>query len=214
MRALGNSYSAVTEGRGATVALFHPSATADASPPTRGSRLKRCARTARAYWATSPTTSGRPARTTGDSAPFNKPLRNIPPGDFLPSKEINLEALLIKGSKPGSSRVRQAPQIARVRNFMGVLYKRPSNAEFETSYAVFKASRGSLAGGSHRGRASSPRTLLNGSEPHLENLRECFMRHVPGPQADPYRTGHRRPLEPPDNSSPKQPWLAARAWVA
>ena len=37
---------------------------------------------------------------------------------------------------------------------MDVPYKLPSNAEFETSYAVFKASRGCLAGepieGEHR----------------------------------------------------------------
>ena len=65
-RALGNNYGAVTDRRGATVALFHPSAAAHASPPTQGSRLKRRDRTARAYWATLPTTSGRPARTPGD----------------------------------------------------------------------------------------------------------------------------------------------------
>ena len=40
------------------------------------------------------------------------------------------------------------------------------------------------------------------------------MRRVHGPLADPYRTGHERPLELPVNSSLKQPWLAARAWVA
>ena len=39
--ALGNNY-----GRGATVALFHPSAAAHAASSTRGSRLKRRARTA------------------------------------------------------------------------------------------------------------------------------------------------------------------------
>ena len=66
-----------------------------------------------------------------------------------------------------------APQIAR--DCMDVPYKLSSNAEFETSYAVFKASLGCLAGGSHRGRASSPRTLSNGSEPRLANLCERFM---------------------------------------
>ena len=66
-------------------------------------------------------------------------------------------------------------QIARVRDCMDVPYKLTSNAKFETSYAVFKASRGCLAGGSHRGRASSPRTLSNGSEPRLANLSERFM---------------------------------------
>ena len=68
----------------------------------------------------------------------------------MPSKESHSEALLIRGSKPGPSRVRQAPQITRVRDCMDVLYKLPLNAEFEMSYAVFKASRGCLAGGSHR----------------------------------------------------------------
>ena len=60
----------------------------------------------------------------------------------MSSKESHSEALLIRGSKPGPSRVRQAPQIARVRDCMDVSYKLPSNTEFETSYAVFKASRG------------------------------------------------------------------------
>ena len=46
MRALGNNYGTVTDGRGTTVALFHPSAAAHASSLTRGSRLKRRARTA------------------------------------------------------------------------------------------------------------------------------------------------------------------------
>jgi len=82
---------------------------------------------------------------------------------------------VIRGSKPVPSRVRQAPQIARVRDCMDVPYKLPSNTEFEMYYAVFKASQGCLAGGSHRGRASSPQTLLNGSEPRLANLRERFM---------------------------------------
>ena len=46
MRALGNIYGTVTDGSGATVALFHPSAAAHAASSTRGSRLKRCTRTA------------------------------------------------------------------------------------------------------------------------------------------------------------------------
>jgi len=101
--------------------------------------------------------------------------RNIPSGVSLPSKESHYEALLIRVSKPGPSGVRQAPQIAKVRDCMDVPYKLPSNAEFETSYAVFKASRGCLEGRSHRGRASSPRTPSNGSEPRLANLRKRFM---------------------------------------
>ena len=45
-RTLGNNYGTVTNGRGATVALFYPSAAAHTSSPTRGNRLKRRARTA------------------------------------------------------------------------------------------------------------------------------------------------------------------------
>ena len=45
-RALGNNYGAVIDGRGATVALFHPSAATHAVLSTRGSRLKRHACTA------------------------------------------------------------------------------------------------------------------------------------------------------------------------
>ena len=45
-RALGNNYGAVIDGRGATVALFNPSAAARTASSTRGSRLKRRARTA------------------------------------------------------------------------------------------------------------------------------------------------------------------------
>ena len=45
-RALGNNCGTVTGGRGATVALFHPSAAAHAASSTRGSRLKMRARAA------------------------------------------------------------------------------------------------------------------------------------------------------------------------
>ena len=194
-RACSNKCGTVTGGRDATVVLSHPSADAHAAPSARGRRLKRRAHAA-------PHESGhvRPPPAEDPRARLAtlrhfKPRRNIPSGVPLPPKESHSEALLIRGSKPGPSRVRQTPQIARVRDRMDVPYKLPSNAEFETSYAVFKASRGCLEGGSHRGRASSPRTLPNGFEPRLANPRKRFMRRVYGPQADPYRTGHGRPLE-------------------
>ena len=53
----------------------------------------------------------------------------------MPSNELYFEALLIRGSKAGPPRVRQMPQITRVRDSMDVPYKLPSNAEFEMSYA-------------------------------------------------------------------------------
>jgi hypothetical protein len=73
--------------------------------------------------------------------------RNIRSRGSLPSKEPYSEALLIRGLKDGPPRVRQTPQITRVRDSMDVPYKLPSNAMFETSYVVFKASRGCLARG-------------------------------------------------------------------
>ena len=44
-------------------------------------------------------------------------------------------------------------------------------------------------------------------------LRALYEMHL-WTTAGPYRTGHGHPLEPPANSSPKHPWLAARARVA
>ena len=63
----------VTGGHGATVALSHLSAAARAASFARGCRLKRRACTAPHHTnrATSPTTSGRPARVTRDSASFS-----------------------------------------------------------------------------------------------------------------------------------------------
>ena len=123
-------------------------------------------------------------------------------------------ALLIRGSKPDPSRVRQVPQITRVRDCMGVPYKRPLNAEFEMPYAVFEACRVCLAGGSHRGRAPSPRILSNGSEPRLANPCErlCDVSTDHNPTLT--ERGTDVHLNHPDKSSLKQPWLAARAWVA
>ena len=46
MHALGNNYGTITDGHGATVALFHLSAAAHAASSARGCRLKRRARTA------------------------------------------------------------------------------------------------------------------------------------------------------------------------
>ena len=164
MRALGNNYGAVIDGRGATVVLFHPSAAAHAASSTRGSCLKRRARTA-------PHVPGHVADDQRKTRARDSRLcvvfesrRNIPSGVPLPSKESHFEALLIRGSKPGLSEVRQAPQITRVRDCRDVPYKPPSNTEFETSYAVFKASRGCLEGDPIEGghRALGPHRTCNG----------------------------------------------------
>jgi hypothetical protein len=61
------------------------------------------------------------------------------------------------------------------------------------------------------GELSRPRSLANGTEPHLANPRMPFHGRVSGPRANPYRTGHGRPLESPDNSSTRNPQSATRS---
>jgi hypothetical protein len=56
-----------------------------------------------------------------------------------------------------------------------------------------------------------PRSLANGTEPHLANPRKRFHGQVSGPRANPYRTGHGRPLKSPDNSSTRNPQSATRS---
>jgi hypothetical protein len=58
------------------------------------------------------------------------------------------------------------------------------------------------------GELPHPRSPANGTEPHLANPRKRFHGRVFGPQANPYRTGHGRPLESPDNSSMRNPQSA------
>jgi hypothetical protein len=55
------------------------------------------------------------------------------------------------------------------------------------------------------GELPRPRSLANGTEPHLANPRKRFNGRVSGPRAYPYRMGHGRPLEPPANSSTRNP---------
>jgi hypothetical protein len=61
------------------------------------------------------------------------------------------------------------------------------------------------------GELPRPRSLANGTVPHLANSRERFHGRVSGPRANPYRTGHGRPLESPDNSSTRNPQSATRS---
>jgi hypothetical protein len=61
------------------------------------------------------------------------------------------------------------------------------------------------------GELPRPKSPANGTEPHLANLRKRFHGRVSGPRANPYRTGHGRPLESPDNSSTRNPQFATRS---
>ena len=103
--ARSNKCGTVTGGRGATVALSHPSATAHAASSARGCRLKRRAHTV-------PHKSGHAARYRRKTRAhaWLRTLRRFQitteyssMGSLLPSKESYFEALLIRGSKPGPS---------------------------------------------------------------------------------------------------------------
>jgi hypothetical protein len=70
-----------------------------------------------------------------------------------------------------------------------------------------RASRGDPT----KGELPRPRSLANGTEPHLANPCKRFNGRVSGPRAYPYRTGHGHPLEPPANSSMRNPQSATRS---
>jgi hypothetical protein len=77
---------------------------------------------------------------------------------------------------------------------------------------MFKSQRGQLVEGSHQERELlRPRSPANGTEPSQANPRKHFHGRVSGPRAYPYRMGHGRPLETPDNSSTRNPQFATRS---
>jgi hypothetical protein len=110
--------------------------------------------------------------------------------------------------------LKQAPQIDRVRDDEGArirAYPRAHRLEV-APHVVFKSQRGQLVGGGPiEGELPRPRSLANGTEPHLANPRKRFHGRVSGPRANPYRTGYGRPLGLPDNSSTRNPQSATRS---
>jgi hypothetical protein len=108
----------------------------------------------------------------------------------------------------------QVPQITRVRDDEGArirAYPRAHRLE-GAPHVVFESQRGQLVGGDPiEGELLRPRSLANGTEPHLANLRKRFYGRVSRPRAYPYRTGHGRPLEPPASSSTRNPQSATRS---
>jgi hypothetical protein len=75
---------------------------------------------------------------------------------------------------------------------------------------VQEPARAASRGDPIEGELPRPRSPANGTEPHLANPRKHFHGRVSGPRANPYRTGHGRPLELPDNSSTRNPQSATR----
>jgi hypothetical protein len=76
---------------------------------------------------------------------------------------------------------------------------------------IQEPTRAASRGDPIEGELPRPRSLANGTEPHLANPRKRFHGRVSGPRANPYRTGHGRPLESPDNSSTRNPQFATRS---
>jgi hypothetical protein len=74
-----------------------------------------------------------------------------------------------------------------------------------------RASEGSKSGDPTEEELLRPRSLVNGTEPHLANPRKRFNGRVSRPRAYPYRTGHGCPLEPPASSSTRNPQSATQS---
>jgi hypothetical protein len=123
-------------------------------------------------------------------------------------------ALLIRGSKPDPRRVRTSAPDHQSQGRRGrahsSLSSSPSARGCPTCH-VREPARAASRGDPTEGELPRPQSLANGTEPHLANPRELFNGRVSGPRAYPYRMGHGRPLEPPANSSMRNPQSATRS---
>jgi hypothetical protein len=120
-------------------------------------------------------------------------------------------ALLIRGSKPDPRRVQTGAPDHQSQGRRGRAHSSLSSsppARGRHTCRVQEPARAASRGDPTEGELSRPRSLANGTEPHLANPRKCFNGRVSGPRAYPYRTGHGRPLEPPANSSTRNPQSA------
>jgi hypothetical protein len=109
-------------------------------------------------------------------------------------------ALLIRGSKPDPRRVRTGAldhqsQGRRWCAHSSLSLSPPTRGR--PTCCVREPVRAASRGDPIKGELPRPQPLANGTEPHLANPRKRFYGQVSGPRANPYRTGHGRPLEPP-----------------
>jgi hypothetical protein len=81
----------------------------------------------------------------------------------------------------------------------------------EPHLSYSRANEGILSRDLIEGELPRSRSPSNGIEPCLAHPRKRFHGRVYGPRADPYRTGHGRPLESPANSSTRDPRFATRS---
>jgi hypothetical protein len=123
-------------------------------------------------------------------------------------------ALLIRGSKPDPRRVRTGAPDPQSQGRRGRAHSSLSSslpARGRPTCRVREPARAASRGDPTEGELPRPRSPSNGTEPHLANPRKRFNGRVSGPRAYPYRTGHERPLEPPANSSTRNPQSATRS---
>jgi hypothetical protein len=123
-------------------------------------------------------------------------------------------ALLIRGSKPDPRRVRTGAPDHQSQGRRGRAHSSLSSspsARGRPTCRVREPGRAASRGDPTEGELSRPRFLANGTEPHLANPRKRFNGRVSGPRAYPYLTGHGRPLEPPANSSTRNPQSTTRS---
>jgi hypothetical protein len=123
-------------------------------------------------------------------------------------------ALLIRGSKPDPRRVRTGAPDRQSQGRRGRAHSSLSSsppARGRPTCHVQEPAREASRGDPIEGELPRPRPLANGTDPHLANPRKRFHGRVSGPRANPYRAGHGRPLESPDNSSMRNPQSATRS---
>jgi hypothetical protein len=123
-------------------------------------------------------------------------------------------ALLISGSKPDPRRVRTGAPDHQSQGRQGRAHSSLSSsppARGRPTCRVQEPARAACRGDPTKGELPRPRSLANGTEAHLANPCKRFNGRVSGPRAYPYRTGHGRPLEPPANSSTRNPQSTTRS---
>jgi hypothetical protein len=123
-------------------------------------------------------------------------------------------ALLIRGSKPDPRRVRTGAPDHQSQGRRGRVHSSLSSnppARGRPTCRVREPARAASRGDPTEGELPRPRSLANGTEPHLANPRKRFNGRVSGPRAYPYRTGYGRPLEPPASSLTRNPQSVTRS---
>jgi hypothetical protein len=121
--------------------------------------------------------------------------------------------LLIRGSKPDPRRVRTGSPDHQSQGRRGRAHWSLSSsppARGRPTCRVREPARAASRGDPTEGELPRPGSLASGTEPHLANPCKRFNGRVSGPRAYPYRTSHGRPLEPPANSSTRNPQSATR----